>query len=291
MVSTVSLFISRAGVSAERIQLVLDTEARIKNTIDAKQIDIAGNISFRDVDFAYVDDSGEAEGMTLSKINLEIEAGETIGVIGSTGSGKTSLVQLIPRMYDVTNGAVLIDGVDVREHDLNCLRKQIAVVTQKAIIFEGTIASNIRQGKINATEAEVETAASIAVASEFIENESEKYNAPVQQNGTNLSGGQRQRLSIARALVRKPKILILDDSSSAVDAKTEALIKNNLKQIKDTTIIIVAQKISSIIDCDKIIVIDSNGQIDAFGNHNDIIKTSIVYQEIYNSQAGSMNYE
>lgn len=291
MVSMVSIFLSRAGVSAERISIVLDTNVDIKNAIDSERIDIIGDISFQNVNFAFKDENGESDGTTLNDINFDIKAGETIGVIGSTGSGKTSLIQLIPRIYDVTSGALYIDGIDVRKHDLEYLRKQISVVTQAAVIFEGTIASNIRQGKADATYEEMKEAAIAAAADEFISNEAEGYDSTVQQNGTNLSGGQRQRLSIARALVRKPKILILDDSTSAVDAKTEAVIKSNLRKISGTTIIIVSQKISSIIDCDKIIVIDNNGRIDAYGKHVDIINTSEVYKEIYLSQVGSVSYE
>lgn len=291
MVSMVSIFVSRAGVSAERINLVLNTVVDIENYIDSQIIDIKGDIEFKNVDFAYLDDNGEHDGVTLNDINIDIKSGEMIGIIGSTGSGKSSLIKLIPRMYDVTDGAVLIDGVDVRNHDLSNLRKQIAVVTQAAVIFEGTIASNILQGKGDATIEELEQAAKDAAAYEFISNEPEGFNAPVQQNGTNLSGGQRQRLSISRALVRKPKILILDDSTSAVDAKTEAEIKKNLRTIKGTTVLIVAQKISSIMDCDKIIVIDTNGRIDGFGSHDEIIASSKIYQEIYQSQKGSVSYE
>jgi ATP-binding cassette subfamily B protein len=209
-----------------------------------------------------------------------------IGVIGSTGSGKTSLVQLIPRMYDVTSGKVLIDGVDVRHIKLDNLRKQISFVTQEAIIFEGTIAENIRQGKDDATLEEMEEAAKLAAAKEFIDASEDKFNTLVTQKGTSLSGGQRQRLQLTRALVRKPKILILDDSTSAVDANTEAIIKENLRTIKRTTKIIVAQKISSIIDCDKIICLSNNGTIDGFGNHEELLKTSNVYKEIYQSQFG-----
>ena len=291
MVSAVSIFLSRAGVSAERINIVLETEVDIENSKHAKVFSFAGNIRYKDVNFAYLDENGEMDGVTLNNINIDIKAGEMIGVIGSTGSGKTSLVQLIPRLYDVTSGAVLIDGVDVRNIDLTCLRQQIAYVTQAAMIFEGSIASNIRQGKDKATLDEMKIAAKAAAAEEFINNESDKYESPVQQGGTNFSGGQKQRLSIARALVRNPKILILDDSTSAVDAKTESLIKNNLREIKATTIIIVAQKISSIMDCDKIIVIDNKGRVDAFGTHDEILNSSEVYREIYESQVGSVRYE
>jgi ATP-binding cassette subfamily B protein len=291
MLSMVSIFVSRAGVSAERIDMVLETEIDIINAVDAHKVDLVGNIQFNNVNFAYSDEFGNIDGITLHDINIDIKAGEMIGIIGSTGSGKTSLVELIPRIYDVIKGEVLIDGVDVRKHNLETLRRQISLVTQSAVIFEGTIASNILQGRDDASYEEMQAAARAAAAEEFINNEALGYDAPVQQNGTNLSGGQKQRLSITRALVRKPKILILDDSTSAVDAKTEALIKENLRNIKGTTVIIVAQKISSIMDCDKIVVLDNNGRVDAYGNHDDIINKSTVYQEIYQSQLGGVVYE
>ena len=291
MLSMVSIFVSRAGVSAERIDMVLGTEIDIVNAIDAQEVDLDGNIQFNNVNFAYADEFGNIDGVTLHDINIDIKAGEMIGIIGSTGSGKTSLVELIPRIYDVIDGEVLIDGVDVRKHSLETLRKQIGLVTQSAVIFEGSIASNILQGKADATLEEMQAAARAAAAEEFINGEPLGYDAPVQQNGTNLSGGQKQRLSITRALVRKPKILILDDSTSAVDAKTEALIKENLRNIKGTTVIIVAQKISSIMDCDKIVVLDTNGRVDAYGKHDDILNKSTVYQEIYQSQIGGVVYE
>ncbi|HHU55235.1 MAG TPA: ABC transporter ATP-binding protein [Acholeplasmataceae bacterium] len=286
ILTNISVMLSRAIISGERVSNVLSMEIDIKNDPDAIDIDIKGDIEFNNVDFAYENGSEENGGITLRNINFKINAGEMIGVIGSTGSGKTSLVQLIPRMYDVTSGKVLIDGVDVRHIKLDNLRKQISFVTQEAIIFEGTIAENIRQGKDDATLEEMEEAAKLAAAKEFIDASEDKFNTLVTQKGTSLSGGQRQRLQLTRALVRKPKILILDDSTSAVDANTEAIIKENLRTIKRTTKIIVAQKISSIIDCDKIICLSNNGTIDGFGNHEELLKTSNVYKEIYQSQFG-----
>jgi ATP-binding cassette subfamily B protein len=289
MISTISIIMSRAIVSSERIKALIDVKIDINNDIYAIHQDIKGQIEYRNVNFAYADEDGTTEGKTLNDINLIINPYEMIGVIGSTGSGKTSLVQLIPRMYDVTSGELLIDGMNVKQYHLKTLRKQISLVTQEAIIFEGTFATNIKQGNENATEEELKAAAKFAMATEFIENSIDGYNTHINQAGTNLSGGQKQRLSIARAIIRKPKILILDDSTSAVDAKTEFQIKSNLRTIKDMTVVIVAQKISSIIECDKIIVINNNGRIDGYGSHKELIKTSKVYQEIYASQYGENN--
>lgn len=291
ILTNVSVMLSRALISAERIDNVLTMQIDIVNDPNAKIVDIKGDIEFNHVDFAYADEEGEQDGITLKDITLKINYGEMIGVIGSTGSGKTSLVQLIPRLYDVYRGEVLIDGIDVRDIDLDCLRHQISFVTQEAIIFEGTIGDNIRQGKNDATIEEMEEASRLSAAYEFIESTPNKFDTLITQRGTSLSGGQKQRLSLARALVRKPKILILDDSTSAVDANTEAQIKNNLRTIKDTTVIIVAQKISSIIDCDKIIVLSNTGTIDGFGKHEELLKTSSVYQEIYQSQFGGVKNE
>lgn len=244
MLSMVSVSLSRAAVSANRIQMVLDTKIDIvNNEVALKDIDISGEIEFRNVAFGYVDEDNGVNAKTIENINFKIAAGSTIGVIGSTGSGKTTLVQLIPRLYDVTNGQVLIDGHNVRDYDLNFLREQISYVTQEPLIFSGTINSNIRQGKEDSTEEERIQAAQLACASEYIEVTSDQYEHAVTQGGTNLSGGQKQRLSLARALVRKPKILILDDSMSAVDAKIEATIKANLKTLNQQTTIIVAQKL------------------------------------------------
>src|SRR5690554_2504223 len=285
IITNISVMISRAMVSAERVDTVLLMEIDIENNPNPKFVELTGKIEFDNVDFAYLDEEGKSDGITLSGLNFKINPGETIGIIGSTGSGKTSLVQLITRMYDTINGKVLIDDVDVRLHDLKNLRKQISFVTQEAIIFEGTITDNILQGKENASLEEMIEASKLAEAYEFIEESTNGFDTYIAQRGASLSGGQRQRLSLARALIRKPKILVLDDSTSAVDANTEAKIKENLKQV-DCTTLIVAQKISSIIECDKILVIGNNGKVDAFGKHEEILATSSVYQEIYQSQFG-----
>ena len=223
----------------------------------------------------------------MRNINVHIKPNEVVGIIGSTGSGKTTLVQLIPRLYDVTKGELLIDGINIKNYDINELRKQIAFVTQESILFSGTISSNIRQGKDDASIDEMEEAATYAAARNFIQERDNQYESEVLQQGTNLSGGQRQRVSLARAFVRQPKILILDDSTSAVDAKSEALIKDSINKLsKQMTTIIIAQKISTVKDLDKIIVLNNRGQVDSFGTHKELLKTSQVYREIYNSQFG-----
>lgn len=286
MISAVAIMLSRAMVSAERAAMVLDVEIDIENADEAIEKTINGNITFDNVCFSYLDGNNEDVGMTLSQINVTIPQGKMIGITGSTGCGKTTFVQLIPRMYDVTKGRILIDGIDVKDFDLKTLRKQISYVTQEAIIFQGTFASNIRQGKDDATIEEIQQAAQFAIASEFIESSSDGYDSTVSQGGANLSGGQKQRLSLARAIVRKPKILILDDSTSAVDATTEVKIKENIRRIQGITTIIVAQKISSIMDCDQIIVLNNKGHIDGYGTHQELLESSKVYQEIYQSQFG-----
>lgn len=289
LLSMVAMNISRGQVSAKRINLVLKTIINITNSEKPIYKEIEGEIEYKNVSFGYLDENGSQNGLTLKNLNFKIPKKATVGIIGSTGSGKTSLVQLLPRLYDVTSGEVLIDGVNVKEYDIEYLRKNISYVTQEAIIFSGTIESNIRQGKMDATLDEVKEAARLAVAKEYIEKFEQGYNTPVNQRGTNLSGGQKQRLALARALVRKPKILILDDCTSAVDAKSEAQIKENLKSLKDLTVLIIAQKISSIKDADYIIVLNNTGELDGFGTHEELLKTSKVYQEIYNSQLGGTN--
>ena len=287
MLSMIAVQISRGAISAQRIQKVLKTDASVKNPEDPVILDgLKGRIEYRDVSFGYGGIDGQDSGLTLQNISFVIEPGSTVGVIGSTGSGKTTLVQLLPRLYDVTGGAIYIDGVDVRDYDLKFLREQISYVTQEAIIFSGTIAENIRQGKEDADIREMEKASRLAVADEFIDKMDEKFYSEVTQGGTNLSGGQRQRLSLARAMVREPKILILDDCTSAVDAKSEAKIKANIFDSKKQTTIIIAQKISSIRNCDKIIVLDNSGRLDGYGTHFELLEKSEVYKEIYNSQFG-----
>ncbi|MFA5542582.1 MAG: ABC transporter ATP-binding protein [Bacilli bacterium] len=285
MISAISIIISRSIVSSSRYRMLMDVEIDVKDLTDELR-EIEGNITFEDVDFGYIDEVDNSLGITLKNINLHINKGEFIGIIGSTGSGKSSLVSLIPRLYDVNEGKLLIDGIDVKEHNLKCLRNQISLVTQEAIIFTGSILDNIKQGKLDATNEEIKNAAKIASIDDFIEGLPDKYNTHITQGGTSLSGGQKQRISIARGLIRNPKILILDDSTSAVDAKTEQRIKENLRNVQHCTIIIVAQKISSIKDCDKIIVLGNDGRVDGYNSHDNLLKTSKVYQEIFASQTG-----
>jgi ATP-binding cassette subfamily B protein len=305
MVAMMLIFVSRAEVSARRINEVLHEKIDLTNKPDAiRDFTLKGEIAFKDVSFAYTDEGKKEseendeqenhndKSYTLRNISLTIKPNEVIGIIGSTGSGKTTLIQLIPRLYDVTEGELLIDGVNVKDYDIAELRNQISFVTQESILFSGTIESNIRQGKENASNEEIEQAAVDSAANEFILNKEEKFNSEVLQKGNNLSGGQRQRLALARAFVRKPKILILDDSTSAVDAKSEAYIKESIKRLSENmTTLIVAQKISTVKDLDKIIVLNNHGQIDAFGPHEEILKTSQVYREIYNSQYGGDDRE
>lgn len=291
MLSMAAISISRAAVSADRIMLVLKTKIDIANADEPKTgFEMRGDIEFRNVSFGYADEEGTASSNTIEGISLKIKSQSATGVIGSTGSGKTTLVQLIPRLYDVTAGQVLIDGIDVRDIDLRFLRENISFVTQDSLIFSGTLSSNIRQGKEDSTDAEIQTAAAASLADEFAKKAESGYESEVTQGGTNLSGGQKQRLSLARAMIRKPKILILDDSFSAVDAKTEGKIKENLAKQKQQTTIIVAQKIASVRNCDNIIVLNNSGRLDGYGSHEELLKTSEVYREIYVSQFGG-NHE
>ena len=222
--------------------------------------------------------------MALSDIDLHIKSGEIIGILGGTGSSKSSLVQLIPRLYDVTEGSVKVGGVDVRKYDLETLRNQVAVVLQKNVLFSGTIKDNLRWGNPNATDEQMEEACRLAQADEFIQQFPDKYDTWIEQGGSNVSGGQKQRLCIARALLKKPKILILDDSTSAVDTRTDALIRKGFREfIPDTTKIIIAQRVASVQDADRIILMEG-GRIAAMGTHDELMKTNAVYQDIYNSQ-------
>jgi ATP-binding cassette subfamily B protein len=281
MLGMVLIDISRATVSANRVENILKIEPTIK--ADHKQDDtfeIKGQIIFEDVSFSY-DEDGEP---TLSNLNFTIEAGETVGILGETGSGKSTLIQLIPRLYDVSSGRILIDGRDITEISPKTLRKQIGLVLQEAILFSGTIKENIGFGTGQISDQEMVEAAQIAQAEEFISSFKDSYDSPLSQRGVNLSGGQKQRLSIARTLALKTPILIFDDSTSAVDTKTESLILEALQQKrKDTTNIIIAQRISSIIEADKILVLE-DGQITAIGNHQELLAISKIYQDIYNSQ-------
>ena len=281
MISMVIMMLTIARASAERIYEVLIEEPNIKDKENPVTEVKNGDIEFNNVSFSYVDDK---EKECLKDINLKIESGQTIGIIGGTGSGKSSLVNLIPRLYDVTEGSVKVGDVDVRDYDLKTLRDQVSCVLQKNVLFSGTITENIKWGDENASDEEVQRVCKLAQADEFIQGFPDKYNTYIEQGGTNVSGGQKQRLCIARALLKKPKILILDDSTSAVDTKTDSLIRKAFREeIPDTTKIIIAQRISSVEDADKIIVID-DGKINGFGTHKELLKNNAIYKEVYDSQ-------
>ena len=242
-----------------------------------------GSIEFKNVDFSYQNKAGEA---VLKNINLSIKAGETIGIIGGTGSAKTSLVNLISRLYDVQKGQVMVGGKDVREYDMEALRNQVAVVLQKNTLFSGTILENLRWGNKNASEEECMHACKLACADEFIEKMPAKYNTYIEQGGSNVSGGQRQRLCIARALLKNPKVLILDDSTSAVDMATDAKIRRAFaEEIPDTTKLIIAQRISSVQNADRILVMNE-GEIAGFGTHEELLASNEIYREVYETQTG-----
>ncbi|RGM74184.1 ABC transporter ATP-binding protein [Streptococcus ilei] len=281
MMIFVMLSISMASV--ERINEVLGTESTIVSPENGLTEVADGSITFDHVDFAYTDENGDKTHV-LSDINLSVRSGEVIGIFGGTGSGKSSLVQLIPRLYDVESGSVKVAGQDVRNYDLDHLRKQVAMVLQTNVLFSGTIKENMRWGNKDATDEEIMEACKIAQADEFIQNFKDGYDTMIERGGANVSGGQRQRLCIARALLMKPKILILDDSTSAVDTKTDSLIRQGLaSSLKDTTKIIIGQRISSIQDADRIVVMN-DGKIDAIGTHHDLIETNAIYREVYDMQ-------
>lgn len=282
MVSMVFMNFSRAKAATDRISEVLDEEPDIKDCENPSLAKIEkGKIEYHVKSFAFKDSEGEP---ILENINLTIEPGSTVAIIGSTGTGKSTLVNLIPRFYDVTDGYVKVDDIDVREYDINTLRDGIGMVLQENRLFEGTISSNIRWGKEDATLEEIKEACKIAQIDEFIEGLPDKYESHVEQRGANFSGGQKQRLTIARALIKKPKILILDDSVSALDSTTELNLRKALKEnFKDTTVILIVQKISSCMDADKVIVVD-DGTVVGFGTHKELIENNKVYQEISNSQ-------
>ena len=281
MMIFVMLSISMASV--ERINEVLGTESTIVSPENGLTEVADGSITFDHVDFAYTDENGDKTHV-LSDINLSVRSGEVIGIFGGTGSGKSSLVQLIPRLYDVESGSVKVAGQDVRNYDLDHLRKQVAMVLQTNVLFSGTIKENMRWGNKNATDEEIIEACKIAQADEFIQNFKDGYDTMIERGGANVSGGQRQRLCIARALLMNPKILILDDSTSAVDTKTDSLIRQGLAtSLKDTTKIIIGQRISSIQDADRIVVMN-DGKIDAIGTHHDLIESNAIYREVYDMQ-------
>ena len=267
--------------SMQRVAEVLDEEPSIKNpenpVMDVKD----GSIKFEDVSFSYVNDK---EKEVLQNVNIDIKSGQTIGIVGGTGDGKSSLVNLIPRLYDVTEGKILVGGVDVRDYDLEVLRDQVSCVLQKNVLFSGTIKENLKWGNQEATDEEIVEACKLAQADSFIETFPDKYDTFIEQGGTNVSGGQKQRLCIARALLKKPKILILDDSTSAVDTKTDKLIRDAFNnKIPDTTKIIIAQRVASVEEADQIIVLD-NGIINGIGTHDELMKTNAIYREVYESQ-------
>ena len=281
MLSMILVIVTISKASAERIVEVLEEIPDIKNPKKPVKTVANGSIEFKNVGFSYIKDKKRE---SLKKINLKIKSGETIGIIGGTGSGKSSLVNLIPRLYDATEGAVLVGGINVKRYDLNSLRNEVACVLQKNVLFSGTISDNIRWGKEDATEEEIKRVCQIAQADEFICNFPDGYNTYIEEGGTNVSGGQKQRLCIARALLKHPKILILDDSTSAVDTKTDNLIRKSFaSDIPETTKIIIAQRISSVQDCDKIVVMN-NGTIDAIGTHEELLKNNTIYKEVYESQ-------
>lgn len=281
MLSMVFVMITMSLESAERIVEVLQEKSNLVSPEHAITEVKDGSIDFENVNFKY---SKKAERMALSDVNLHIKSGEVIGILGGTGSSKSTLIQLIPRLYDVTEGSIKVGGVDVRNYDLETLRNNVAVVLQKNVLFSGTIKDNLRWGNENATDEEMLEACKLAQADEFIQQFPDKYDTWIEQGGANVSGGQKQRLCIARALLKKPKILILDDSTSAVDTRTDALIRQGFREfIPETTKIIIAQRVASVEDADRIVVMDG-GKISAIGTHKELMETSKIYQEVYNTQ-------
>lgn len=281
MLSMVFVMITMARASSERIVEILDEKSDLTNPENPVYEIKNGDISFRNVNFGY---SKKKRKLCLKSINLDIKSGETVGIIGGTGSSKSSLVQLIPRLYDTTDGEVIVGDRNVKEYDIESLRDEVAMVLQKNVLFSGTIKENLRWGNDHATDEEIERVCKLAQADEFIQTFPDKYDTYIEQGGSNVSGGQKQRLCIARALLKKPKILILDDSTSAVDTKTDASIRRAFREeIPNTTKIIIAQRISSVEDADKIIVMD-NGEINGIGTHEELLKNNEIYSEVYNSQ-------
>ena len=281
MVAMVFVMITMAKASAERVAEILDEQPDLHNPANPIHEVKDGAIEFDDVSFSY---KGDAHKLALKNVNLHIKAGQTVGILGGTGSAKSTLVQLIPRLYDTTHGTVKVGGVDVRDYDIEALRDQVAMVLQKNVLFSGTIKENLRWGDENASDEELERVCRLAQADEFIQQMPDKYDTHIEQGGSKVSGGQKQRLCIARALLKKPKILILDDSTSAVDTKTDALIRKAFaEEIPDTTKIIIAQRVSSVQDADQIVILDG-GTVQAVGTHDELLAANTIYQEIYNQQ-------
>ena len=281
MVAMVFVMITMAKASAERVAEILDEQPDLHNPANPIHEVKDGAIEFDDVSFSY---KGDERKLALKNVNLHIKAGQTVGILGGTGSAKSTLVQLIPRLYDTPHGTVKVGGVDVRDYDIEALRDQVAMVLQKNVLFSGTIKENLRWGDENASDEELERVCRLAQADEFIQQMPDKYDTHIEQGGSNVSGGQKQRLCIARALLKKPKILILDDSTSAVDTKTDALIRKAFaEEIPDTTKIIIAQRVSSVQDADQIVILDG-GTVQAVGTHDELLAANTIYQEIYNQQ-------
>ena len=288
MISMVFVMIIISRTSANRIVEVLEEESDLRNSNNPIFSVKDGSVEFDHVDFSYIKDENK---LCLKDINISINSGEVVGIMGGTGSAKTTLIHLIPRLYDVTGGSVKIGGIDVRDYDMDTLRNEVAVVLQKNVLFSGTIKDNLRWGNEDASDEELIRACEIAQADDFIRSFPEGYDTYIEQGGSNISGGQKQRLCIARALLKEPKILILDDSTSAVDTKTDALIRKALRtEIPNTTKIIIAQRISSVEDADKIIILN-DGRIDGIGTSEELLKTNRIYQEIYNSQIKGALYD
>ncbi|HJC12577.1 MAG TPA: ABC transporter ATP-binding protein/permease [Candidatus Agathobaculum intestinigallinarum] len=281
MVAMVFVMITMSKASAERIVEILEEQPDLHNPGNPVTEVKNGDIDFDNVNFSY---KGDEHKLALRNVDLHIKAGQTIGILGGTGAAKSTLVQLIPRLYDVTTGSVKVGGVDVRDYDIEALREQVAMVLQKNVLFSGTIKENLRWGNENASDEELERVCKLAQADEFIQQMPKKYDTYIEQGGTNVSGGQKQRLCIARALLKKPKVLILDDSTSAVDTRTDALIRKAFaEEIPNTTKLIIAQRVSSVQDADQIIILDG-GAVQAVGTHEELLASNPIYQEIYNQQ-------